>query len=422
MLVGIVSQWYDPEPVLIPKTLAEALVRTGSKVNVLTGYPSYPTGKIYPGFKTAGSSFESRDDADLLRVKSFLSHDRSAVRRICSFLSFALSSSRRSGFLGSCDVVYVYGTPMTAAVAALLLKVTRRVPYVIHLQDLWPESVVDSGMVRPAILRRLLQSAIGAGLKPLYGQASHIVVISPGMKQALIDRGVPSHKVSVTYNWHVSDVDPVPPAGAGARDEPLHCVYAGNIGAMQDIETIVRAAALVQNELKIRVSIYGSGVAEEEVESLARKLGANNVRFMGRIDAKAMPEVYQSSDFQLVTLKNRDVFRMTIPSKFQASMAHGVPVITTVGGDLAKICRQYEVGFVAEPEDPSSLAQAFRAAAAQSSADLNSMSRKAQQFYRDELSARSGTDQIIARLSAVADENKKTRTRSRKFEERTNAS
>ncbi|MEV4987891.1 glycosyltransferase family 4 protein [Pseudarthrobacter sp. LMD1-1-1.1] len=422
MLVGIVSQWYDPEPVLIPKTLAEALVHTGSKVNVLTGYPSYPTGEIYPGFKPLGSSFESREEADVLRVKSFLSHDRSAVKRICSFLSFALSSTRRSGFLRSCDVVYVYGTPMTAAVAALLLKVTRRVPYVIHIQDLWPESVVDSGMVRPEILRRLLQSAIGSGLKPLYDHASHIVVISPGMKRALVDRGVPAHKVSVTYNWHVSDADSIPPAAAGATDEPLHFVYAGNIGAMQDVETIVRAAASVQNELKIRVSIYGSGVAQGEVQSLARQLGANNVTFMGRIDAKAMPEVYQSSDFQLVTLKNRDVFRMTIPSKFQASMAHGVPVITTVGGDLAKICRQYEVGFVAEPEDPSSLAQAFRAAVAQRPAERHSMSRRAQQLYRDELSARSGTDQIIARLSTVADENKKTRTLSRKFEERANAS
>jgi colanic acid biosynthesis glycosyl transferase WcaI len=420
--IGIISQWYAPEPVMIPKTLSDAIVRSGHSSRIITGFPNYPYGVVYDGFESDFPREEVLDGSTVLRVPSFVSHDKSALRRIRSFLSFAWNSLRHHRFLECCDVIYVYGTPMTAAVAAIALRIRRRVPFVIHLQDLWPESVIESGMIESERIRRVLYASISVVLGALYKMAHHIVVISPGMKRALVTRGVNSEKISVQMNWDASEQN----ADREGDDttlasDTIHCVYAGNIGLMQDVETIIRAAAAVQHDIPLKVSIYGSGVAEQDAKNLAEELDARNVFFMGRVSADKMHTVYLGSHFQLVTLKDRDVFKMTIPSKFQASMSNGIPVITTVKGDLAEICRLHEIGLVAEPENPSSLAKAFHDAAALGVSGRGAMADRAHRFYWGTMAAQQGTDSIIGRLIQAAAEHAKPNSEGQKYEGETYA-
>lgn len=401
--VGIISQWYSPEPVLIPKTIADALVEDGFSVRVLTGFPSYPGGTLYPGFDARSACTSDLDGAQILRVPTFFSHDKSAARRALTFLSFAWKSTRHRAFLRDCDVVYVYGTPMTSALAAFVLSRQNRVPYVLHVQDLWPESVVDSGMLKPGLSRSLIKRAVAAGLRHVYNLAQHIVVISPGMRLALVNRGVAPEKISILLNWDANEGNalsgkPTPRETA----QRIRCTYAGNIGLMQDVETIIRASAAVQDEMQIDVSIYGSGVAENAVKAIATELDARNVTFHGRVSSQEMIEVYRRSDYQLVTLKDRDVFRMTIPSKFQSSMSNGVPVITTVAGDLAKICEENQLGLVADPESTASLADAFRRAAELGSLGRENMATRAREFYWENLAAAKAIESIRAILVQAA--------------------
>lgn len=415
--VGILSQWYAPEPVLIPKTIADAILASGNSVRVLTGFPNYPGGAVYPGFEGVRTREEQLDGASLLRVRSFTSHDQNAIRRIGSFLSFAWSSIKRSSFLNNCDVIYVYGTPMTAAAAAVALRIRRKIPFIIHVQDLWPESVLDSGMIESSFLRRVLQAVISATLKPVYQMAHHIVVISPGMKDALIERGVDASKISTLLNWHADEQDSsLAPKREVNSQRTIRCVYAGNIGQMQDVETIIRAAEEIQDELDLEIVIYGSGVAEESARKLADELKVRNITFMGRVSMEEMRSVYRGSDFQLVTLKDREVFRITIPSKFQASMAYGTPVITTVNGDLATICEKEGVGLVAVPESPSSLAETFRRAAALGATGRADMARRSHQFYWSRMAADRATASIMNRLSRAVEDKGSLNSRDAEYE------
>lgn len=400
--VGIVSQWYSPEPVLIPKTISDSILATGSSVSVLTGFPNYPGGAIYPGFDGNRSRDELLDGARLRRVRSFVSHDQSAVRRIRSFLSFAWSALKNSGYLADRDVVYVYGTPMTAVLPAVALRIGKSIPFVIHVQDLWPESVLDSGMVGSNFIKRVLNALLTIALKPIYHMAHHIIVISPGMKDVLVRRGVNAEKISVLLNWHTDEGSRVIARTPATSGDAITCVYAGNIGVMQDVSTIILAAAEVQDEVNLEVLIYGSGVAEDAAKRLAVEVDARNVKFMGRVSMEQMRSVYSSSDFQLVTLKDREVFRVTIPSKFQAALANGVPVITTVSGDLAYICEQEGVGLVADPESPASLADAFRSAAMLGEQGRADMARRAHALYWSKLAASNATRSIIVRLNGAA--------------------
>lgn len=388
MRLGIVSQWFAPEEATLPNSIARAFVEHGDDVVVLTAFPSYPAGVIYDGYSQQPDFSEHIDGALVHRVKTFLSHDSNAINRFKTFASFALASARRIEVLANNDVNYVYATPVTAAWAAWWARIRYGVPYVLHVQDLWPDSVTSSGMVSQGLSSRVVNLLISVMIKPLYWSASEIIAIAPTMASTIIERGVPRQKVSTLLNWDAQAV-PGPRELVRTRGS-VRFVYAGNLGLMQDVETIVRAAALVEDCRNIEFHIYGSGVEEKALISLVEDLGISNVTFHGRVSRRDMDKVYAASDFQLVTLADRHLFRMTIPSKFQASLANGVPVVTTVPGDLSELCSRENVGFPAQPENPASLASAIRAAAQLSLQDRTEMSQNCRKLYSQKLSPEHG--------------------------------
>lgn len=402
MKLGIISQWFAPEETTLPNSLAKSSVLCGDEVVVLTAFPSYPHGVIYEGYFQRPRYSENVDGALVHRVQSFLSHDANPVNRIRSFISFALASIQRSHVLRQNDVNYVYGTPMTAAWAAWWARIRYGVPYVLHVQDLWPESVTSSGMMGSGPTIKIMDFLISLMLKPLYAAASEVVAIAPTMAQTLVSRGVSIDKVSTVLNWD-SDVHSIAKDAPRATGAPLRFVYAGNLGVMQDIESIVRAAALVQDCPDIEFHIYGSGVSEESLKRLAQALELRNITFHGRVSKTAMGDIYNSSDFQFVTLKDRPLFRMTIPSKFQAALANGVPVITTVQGDLADLCVTENVGMAALPEDPASLANAVRAAAQLTIDKRSQMISNCRELYERKLSPERGITSIRVTLQRAAE-------------------
>ena len=202
MRIGILTQWYPPEPAQIPETLAKGLTTRGHDVTVLTGYPNYPTGAIYEGYKQRLHTVESQNGVEVHRVPVYPSHDRSALRRLGSFASFAASSSVL-GYraLAKVDVVYVYHPPATAGALAGLKHWLGHTPFMLHVQDLWPDSVLDSGMVAAGPSTKVVNTGLNILCNSIYRAASSIVVISDGMGDVLVNRGVPSEKILRIYNW-----------------------------------------------------------------------------------------------------------------------------------------------------------------------------------------------------------------------------
>lgn len=401
--IGIITQWFAPEQFPLPNSLSERSIIAGDEVTVVTGFPSYPFGKIYDGYTQERAFQEVIAGAKVYRVRSFLSHDSNAIHRISTFVSFAISSTRKSGVLAGVDVNYVYSTPMTAAVAAWWQRKRSGVPYVLHIQDLWPESVTSSGMLSRGLVASVVAALISALLKPIYSAASHLVVISPTMREALISRGVDRAKITTVLNWDPHFVEGVEEKGlVPASTDTVRFVYAGNLGVMQDVQTILRAADLLREHTNVQIHIYGSGILESELVQMAIEMNLDNVTFHGRVPKEAMVGVYAQSDFQLITLKDDPLFRMTIPSKFQAAMAHGIPVVSTVQGDLRDICRKAEVGWTAQPEDPVSLADAMSRAATADLVTRKAMVESCRQLYTNELSPDKGIATVREILEDVA--------------------
>lgn len=401
MRVLIVSQYYRPENVPIPAALAEGLASAGHSVRVLTGYPNYPGGRVFEGYRQRWRGFEQDREVELLRVPLFPDHSNKALRRLLNYLSFGLSASTAANYAREADVIYVYATQMTAALGPWLWRVLRMGPsYVLHIQDLWPDSIIGSSLVgRPGRLTRLLQAVLTRWLTSVYRHASAVIAIAPTMAQTLIDRGVPEAKVHLVYNW-AEGVGGHRPA-AHRPDTSTRIVYAGNVGEMQDLDTAVLAAHHA-SDAGVHLTILGDGVALPRIQALAEKIGCTNVEFRGRVPLEGVAAELHQGDFALVSLRDLPVFRGTIPSKFQTALANGVPVISSVQGDARTLVERYGMGITCDAEDPAALEAAFRRAAAMTSSARSDLAARANETSRSIFAKAESIQSIAAVLEAAS--------------------
>ncbi|MFI7606158.1 glycosyltransferase family 4 protein [Micromonospora sp. NPDC049366] len=406
MKIGLISQWYPPEGVFIPGNLAEQLADRGHEVRVLTTFPSYPYGRIFPGWRQRWRHRENDGAVAVQRVPAYPSHDTSAARRALSHLSFGASSAAAVGWLAGVDVTYVYHPPPTSIAAAAVLRLARRTPVVLHIQDLWPESVLGSGMAPTGRAGRTLERALGGFMRQTYRLADAVVVISQAMAEQVVARGADPDRVRVIWNWTDDALFRPVPVTEEARAILGHrgrttIMFAGNIGLLQGIETAIRAAAAVD---RIDLVLVGSGAGEDAARRLAADLGADNVRFVGRRPADQMAELYAAADWQLVCLRDVPALRAAVPSKLQAALACGVPVIASAAGDTAALVRSAGVGLACPPEDWRALAERFVAAADLPDAARRELGDQARQVYQERMSLRVGVDQFEDVLTKVAAE------------------
>lgn len=393
MRVLVLSQYFTPEPVPIPAEVAESLSSRGHSVRVLTGFPNYPAGALYEGYHQKRGHREQHGTFEVLRVPMIIDHSQNVLKRMTNYASFALSALSVRRFSKDADVVYVYATPMTAAIPAWVWRLTFRVPFVLHVQDLWPDSVLGSSMVgeRGA---RLISRVLSPWLRSMYRKAAAVIGIAPTMVSTLIERGSPAATTTLIYNWAGDAGDAGDVVDRPVRDgAPVRVVYAGNVGAMQDLGTAIRAAHAAK-DAGVHLEIVGDGVAREGLQTLARELGAENVSFHEPVPRDRMPEIYDRTDVALVSLKDLPVFRGTIPSKFQGVLAAGLPVLTTVQGDVRDFVERHGLGFTADAEDVSALESSMRAVAASSAEERGQMAASAVRAYRESFTRESGMDRI----------------------------
>lgn len=402
MKIAIVSQYYAPEAIRIPDTLARGLRARGHEVRVITGYPNYPDGKVFSGYHQRRNFVEKIDGVPVRRVPMFVSHSYNPLSRIVNYISFGISAAAAGRWVRRADVVYVYATQMTPAIGPSIWRVLFRAPFVMHIQDLWPESITGSSMVGNGLVKRGIGAILNPWLRYLYRSAAATVAIAPSMNRMLVERGVPSDRIHTVLNWAAGEVESEKRERVQPKTSMVTAIYAGNLGDHQALDTLIHAANEVKSITNLRVVIVGSGVAEERLRELATSLDAHNVTFRGRVAPENMGEIHSASDFQIVSLTDLPIFDGTIPSKLQASLSQGIPVITAVRGDVKELVRSNELGIACDPEDVQQLASALETASSMSPELRLEMGRSARRFYEATMSIDSGVSKIESILLAAA--------------------
>ena len=271
-----------------------------------------------------------------------------ALRYTCSaFIQFFKGVFAKDA--RSCDVMFISSTPPIQGAMAGLVKKCRRdhIPMVYNLQDIFPDSLVGTGLAK----KGGLLWKIGRVIENFtYRNADKIIVISQDFKRNIMAKGVPEEKIEVIYNW--VDADAVQPVAKeenplyeefGLSREAFTVVYAGNLGNAQNIRIILDAAKRFDDD-GVQFVIFGTGGLEEDIRRRIAEEGLTNVRLLPLQPYERVSHVYSLGDACVVSCKE-GLGGSAMPSKTWTIMSCGRPVIASFDeGELKEIIEGASAG------------------------------------------------------------------------------
>lgn len=362
MNVLVVSHNFPPETnALAHRTYHHARhwVEDGGHVEVLTDVPSFPEGRVYDGYRNRYER-EVVDGIVVHRCPLFVLENRGALRRTLCYTSFMFSALWHSRHLDrNPDVVVASSPHLFTALAGWAISWLRGVPFVLEVRDLWPESVVDTGVLSedsPAV--RLASSAVDR----LYDVANHIVVVAPAFRDRLEGHGVDSGNTSVLTNGADLDffsrkLDPEELdelRGELDLDGSFVASYVGTVGRAHGVKVMLEAAERCSDE-DVVFMVVGTGAEREDLERAVERRDLDSFRLVPKQPRERVPYLLALSDVSVVHLRDRPVFRTVVPSKIFEAMATGTPIAIGVRGQARELVEEAEAGVFVEPEDPEAL-------------------------------------------------------------------
>ena len=342
--------------------LAVDLAAMGDEVTVVTSMPHYGRRDVpseYRGRLLHRSDFQG---VDVWRTFVYVPPNPSGFHRSINYLGYTFMSVVAGLLSGRHNVILCVNPPITVGLSGWLVSLARRTPMVFNVQDIWPDCLVIIGQVRNPLLIRTFQYLE----KLIYRVSARVTVLSEGMKQNLIGKGVSEDKVVVIPNWaDVNHIRPVLKENSFRITHNLNghfvVMFAGNLGYIAVLNTVLDAARLLQHDSRILFLIVGQGNAKPSLVKRAEALGLTNVRFLPTQPKERLPEMLGAADISLVTL-NRRLGQLNVPSKTYSIMASARPILAAVPTDseIARLVQEADCGVWVPPEDPQSLAQSVQ--------------------------------------------------------------
>lgn len=348
MKVLVICQYYYPEPFRLPD-ICEELVRQGHNVTVVTGTPNYPMGEIYSGYENGKKSDEVLNGVKIHRCKT-APRKTGTLNRLKNYFSYPASSRKYVKTLpNDFDVVFVNQlSPVVMAEAGIWYKKKYNKKLVLYCLDLWPESLCVGGMKKDSVIYNIFKQLS----KRIYRNAEEILITSCSFRTYLKDMfDISDEKISYLPQYAEAQF-------LGLREkvqgEVFNLLFAGNIGTAQNVDTIIDAAKMLQNE-KACFHIVGDGI---ELENLKKQAdGLSNVIFYGRKPLEKMPQYYEMADAMLVTLTDDPIISLTLPGKVQTYMAAGKPIVGAINGETALVLQDAQGGYCGQAGDSKALAE-----------------------------------------------------------------
>lgn len=357
MKILVVCQYYYPEPFRI-SDICEALAEKGHDVTVVTGTPNYPEGEIYKGYEKGNRAEEVIKGVKVHRCRQ-IPRKKGPIYRFLNYYSYAVSSRHyvvkmQEDF----DVVFVNQlSPVMMAEAGISWAKKHKKRSVLYCLDLWPESLLVGGIKKDSLIYRFF---LGVS-KRIYRNVDQILVSSHGFLNYFDTvLGMDSGKIGYLPQYAEEMFDQLPVAEGNKKT--VDFLFAGNVGTLQSVETIVEAAHILKDENNIHIHIVGSGISLENCRKKAG--GLDNITFYGRRPLEEMPKFYSMADAMLITMEKNTVLSETLPGKVQSYLAAGKPVIGAIDGETVRIVDDADCGICCPAEDAAALARILRDCAA----------------------------------------------------------
>jgi len=362
MKILFITQYFAPEIGAAPvrlTALADALQSSGHLVTVVTSLPNYPTGRTFPGYRRRLFARETRDSGvEIFRVWTYPATG-SGSSRYLNYLSFLATSPLLLFRVGRPDVMFVESPPLTTAVIGWIFGLVKRAPMVLNIADLWPDAVVELGLVSEAgptvKLARILE-------RWSYRKAAMLSHATLGIGERLREKGIEQHRLIFVPNGADTNVFTPKPRSdllaseLGLTDRKV-MLFAGTHSVAAGMEVLLETAELLRDNPSIVLLVVGDGPTKQDLVDESQRRGLRNLMFLDPVQPERVAELYSISVAGLVTLVDSPVAREMRPAKMFPPLACGKPVIYSGSGEGAELIRKHDMGVVVGPGD----AQAFAA-------------------------------------------------------------
>jgi glycosyltransferase involved in cell wall biosynthesis len=394
------SQYYWPENFRINE-IVQSLAEKGLEVEVLTGKPNYPGGRCFPGYRFWDCTRELHGKVTVHRIP-IIPRRTGAFSLALNYLSFIVSGCLAAPWLlrkRQYDVIFVFApSPILQAIPAIWIRHLKKCPAILWVQDLWPESLAATGFVRSPFLLGGVRKVV----RWIYRSVDLLLVQSRAFVDPVQSMAgktpVAYYPNSFTDNVGClpADCPPLPDL-----DHGFVILFAGNIGAAQAVEVILDAAIRLRACPDIRFVIVGNGSRREWMIDEIRRHDLRNVELPGSYPVEAMPILMAKASVLLATLADTEIFRQTVPSKIQAYLAAGRPVIACLNGEGARIIEDAGAGLSCPAEDGERLAECILRLYGMPGHELKALGESGRRYFLNFFSHEKLVDQLIVLIAAA---------------------
>ena len=404
MKILFLSHYFPPE-VNAPATRTfehcKRWVEQGHEVTVISCVPHHPMGKAYPGYNNRWWFEERTDGIRAIKIKTYITANEGFLKRTLNYVIYMVMAILIAPFLPKTDVVISTSPQFFNGLAGYFVSRIKRVPWLLEIRDLWPESILAVGAIKNQFLITLLE-----GLERfLYRKADHIVPVTQAFKLHIEKNGAQASNITVIRNGVNLDLfEKTERNNQLAQDWGLEnkfvAAYVGTHGLAHGLDTILDAAEILREHEDIVFLMVGDGAVRAKLLEAVSARKLTNVLMKSQQPKNTMPAIWSITDASLVLLKKLDLFKTVIPSKIFESMAMSVPIILGVEGEVKSIIDEAGSGVCIEPESAEQLAAAVLSL--KNNQDLyGNISAKGPQYVADHFDRKVLADQYLTVLEKL---------------------
>lgn len=330
---------------------AREWVKAGHEVTVITCVPNFPKGKVFNGYKNKLWQKEAIDGIEVIRVWSYIAANKGFVRRTLDFISFSVTSFL-AGLFVKADVIVATSPQFFTALSGRTLSFWKRVPWIMEVRDLWPESIKTVGAMKDNLFIRYFEWEE----MRCYRSAKTIVVVTDSFKRTLTARGIDEAKIKVVKNGVDKEMfKPVPKDEALIGELGLEgkkiIGYIGTHGMAHKLDFILDCARNMQGRNDFHFLFIGAGAEREALLAKKEREGISNVTMLDSVPKDQVVRYISILDLSLINLRKSELFKTVIPSKMFENAGMQIPIIMGVQGEAQEMLEEYGAGLCFEPEN-----------------------------------------------------------------------
>ncbi|HEX9060352.1 MAG TPA: glycosyltransferase family 4 protein [Clostridia bacterium] len=339
--------------------LAKNLKNIGHDVEIIAGFPNYPSGIKPEGYRGKLYMEEEIDGLKVYRYYVYSSPKKKSYVRLLNYLSFTVSSCFFIFQKKKYDAIIVSSPPIFIGISGLIISAFKRIPLVYDVRDIWPDIALEMGeFSESSIVFKVMKTLADI----LYKKSRLITVVTNGKRDKLLSKGIDKNKVEIVTNGFDREFLSVPVNESLAYElnlkEGFNLVYTGVVGLAQGLDIIIEAASKLANYEDIRFFIIGDGFEKESLKLKAKDAGLTNIQFLGMLPHEKIITFLKHSGASIVPLKNSNL-QDSVPTKMFEAMGAGCPVILSASGESAEILFKSRGGIVVETGNSDTLAEAI---------------------------------------------------------------